>query len=323
VNISLPRLGRELPGALRSVLESGQPIMDLELGDEEAGRRFPEQAHARASVFPIRDAAGEVIAVSAVIAEIDRETPRRRELERQLSEEQAIAGVFEESLMPEDLPQIDRLELAARFLPAGERNRVGGDFYDVFEARGSLFITIGDVAGKGPKAATITALARHVVRAIALYEQRPAMLLERLREMLVARENAPLVTVMCAVMERPRRARRLTIASSAHPRPLLVRPNGEAREVGGLNPLLRYTPPGEFQERTITLRRRDRLFFYTDGLTDARAPARVITPEELGGALSGREGLELGQLLDNVIGWAVGPGGNPRDDIAVLALERR
>jgi hypothetical protein len=322
LNTSLPRLARELPAALRSVFETGVPIMDLELGDDDAGRRFPEQVHARASVFPLYDADRELVAVTAVIAEIGPETPRRRELERRLSEEQEIAGVLEASLMPEDLPRIDRLALAARFHPAGQRNRVGGDFYDVFEARGSLIITMGDVAGKGPKAATITALVRHVVRAIALYERRPSILLERLREMLLARADPPYVTIVCAVMEHPRRARRLTIASAAHPAPLLVRPNGKVREVGAMNPLLRYTEPGEFKEQTVRLRRRDRLFFYTDGLTDAHAPTRVLTPVELGGALSGRESLELGQLLDNVIGWAVGPGGNPRDDIAALALER-
>jgi phosphoserine phosphatase RsbU/P len=225
--------------------------------------------------------------------------------------------------MPAELPAIERLELAARFHPAGERNRVGGDFYDVFEARGSLFIVMGDVAGKGPKAATLTALVRHVARAIALYERHPSVVLERLREMLLARPHEPFVTVVCAVMEHPRRARHLTIATSGHPPPLLVRRSGESREVGAVNPLLRYTKPGQLQEAGVRLRRGDRLFFYTDGLTDARAPTQMLSPAELGGALSGRESLPLGQLLDNVIGWAVGPGGKPRDDIAVLGLERR
>lgn len=319
---ALPRLESELSGALRSVLERGEAIMDLELGDEASGR-FPEDAHARCSVFPLRDGQGEVVAVAAVIAEAGAEAPPRRELERRLSEERAISDVFEGSLMPEELPHIERLDLDARFHPAGERNRVGGDFYDVFEARGSLFFVMGDVAGKGPKAATLTALVRHVVRAIALYERRPAMLLERVREMQVARPNEPFVTLVFATMEHPRRGRRLTIASSAHPLPLLVRRNGQVREVGGVNPLLHYTEPGGFQEQTVNLRRGDRLFFYTDGLTDAQAPTHVLSVDELGGALNGREGLPLGQLLDNVIGWAVGPGGKPRDDIAVLALERR
>lgn len=316
---AIPTPAPGLAAALRSVLASGQPVADIAI--EGVASEVPG-VHLRANTFPLREE-GQIVGAAAIVAEASGTLERQRELEQRLSVEEEIAGVLEESLLPEALPHLERLELAARYHPAGERARVGGDFYDVFEARGTLVLVIGDVAGKGAKAATLTALVRHVARAIALYERRPALLLERMREMLVARGDEQPVTLICAVIEHPRRARKVTIASAAHPLPLLVRRNGVVGEVGGINPLLRYTEPGSFKEATVSLRRGDRLFFYTDGLTDARAPQQVLSPDELGGAVSGREGLELGQLLDNVIGWAVGPEARPRDDIAVLALERR
>jgi Stage II sporulation protein E (SpoIIE)/PAS fold len=320
-----PEISERMDEILLPIFDTGEPVerreSPLAFGAPGEGEGTPR--YFNSTIIPIPGADGSVAGLLAMFVDTSDVVRQRRYLERELSAEHELADVLQRSLLPEKLPQVERIGLAARYLPAGERARVGGDFYEVFEAHGSLFIVLGDVAGKGPEAAATTALIRHVVRALAIYERRPAMLLERLREVLLTRPDDPMCTVVCAVVDRPRSARRLTIAAAGHPLPLLVGRRRPAREVGAVNPLLNLRDAGEMVESSVRLRRGDRVFFYTDGLTDATAPDRVLTSEELAGALSGRENLPLEQLLDNVVGWACGPDGRFRDDIAVLALERR
>ena len=82
-----------------------------------------------------------------------------------------IARTLQESLLPPQLPTIPGVEVAARYLAAGEGIDVGGDFYDLFDSgSGDWSIVMGDVCGKGADAAALTALARYTLRATALPE---------------------------------------------------------------------------------------------------------------------------------------------------------
>ena len=89
--------------------------------------------------------------------------------------ERHIAQVLQRSLLPPSIPSVPGLTAAVRFIAAGEGIEVGGDFYDFFRARdgAASAALIGDVCGKGPEAASVTALARHTLRAAAAYESRP------------------------------------------------------------------------------------------------------------------------------------------------------
>ena len=89
------------------------------------------------------------------------------------------------------------LTAAVRFIAAGEGIEVGGDFYDLFRAREKAVVAlIGDVCGKGPEAASVTALARHTLRAAAAYETVPAKVLELLhRALREARDDGRFCTV--------------------------------------------------------------------------------------------------------------------------------
>jgi serine phosphatase RsbU (regulator of sigma subunit) len=309
---------------LLPIFDSGEAVelddFPVVFGDDERAA----DRHYGATLVPVPDATGGVGGLLAVFVETTEAVQQRQRLEHELSAEQEIAETLEEGLLPPELPALDKLELAARLVPATERLRVGGDFYEVFEADGSLFIVLGDVAGKGPSAAASTGLVRHMLRALSLYEHRPATLLQRLHEAFRSRgaEEWRMCTVVCAVVRPASRGRTVAVACAGHPRPLLVRRRGEAREVGTIAPPLGVHTDHEFREETVRLRRGDRLFFYTDGLTDAQAPGRILSAEELLGALRGREGIELGQLLDNLISWARGSE-RARDDIALLALQRR
>ena len=99
--------------------------------------------------------------------------------------ERTIARTLQRSLRPGGLPPVKGLSAAVRFRPAGEGIELGGDFYDLFEAGdGAWTALIGDVQGKGPDAAAVTALARHTMRAAAAYESRPSGVLALLHRAL-------------------------------------------------------------------------------------------------------------------------------------------
>src|SRR3954454_22055008 len=95
------------------------------------------------------------------------------------------------SLRPRALPAIPGVDIAARFLPAGVLNEVGGDFYDVFlSGDGVWTVIVGDVSGKGADAAAITALARHTLRTASMLHDDPAANLTLLNRALHADAGA-------------------------------------------------------------------------------------------------------------------------------------
>src|SRR3954449_4081138 len=126
---------------------------------------------------------GKELGMLEVIDEPDREfTARDEAILTQLAQlasvaitnaqlydrERTIARTLQRSLRPGALPPVSGLSAAVRFRPAGEGIELGGDFYDLFRAGdGAWTALIGDVQGKGPDAAAVTALARHTMRAAA------------------------------------------------------------------------------------------------------------------------------------------------------------
>ena len=87
---------------------------------------------------------------------------------RLYSERAQIARTLQDSLLPPQLPTIPGVEVAARYVAAGEGIEVGGDFYDLFDlGTGDWSVVMGDVCGKGADAAALTALARYTLRATA------------------------------------------------------------------------------------------------------------------------------------------------------------
>ena len=138
-----------------------------------------------------------------------------------------IARTLQESLLPSELPEIPGIETAARFRPTGEGNEMGGDFYDLFQRRRGWTVVIGDVCGKGPDAAAVTALARYTLRAAAMRERLPSRGLHVLNEALLRqRADRRFCTVAYAYLESTEGGVRLGFASGGHPLPLLVRPDG-------------------------------------------------------------------------------------------------
>ena len=239
-----------------------------------------------------------------------------------------IAKTLQESLLPPELPQPPGLEVAARFHAAGEGYEVGGDFYDVFDTGNERWAAvIGDVCGKGPEAAAITALARYTLRATAMADDQPSRILATLNEaMLRQRTDRRFSTVLFASLDRRGDGASLRFASGGHPLPLLLRAGGGAAEVGTPGTLLGIVPDPDLTDEQVTLGPGDAVVLYTDGVTDAAAPERIHEPEELAAALgTGRYDTAdsiAERLLQVALGSANGaPAAAPRDDIAILVIK--
>ena len=124
---------------------------------------------------------------------------------RLYTERTRIAKVLEAALLPESLPEIPGVEIEGLYHAAGELNDAGGDFYDVLPyGPGRWMLVIGDVCGKGPRAAGVTALARHTLRAAAILGLRPAAMLSTLHEALRRQPVGADLCTVCLVTLEPR-----------------------------------------------------------------------------------------------------------------------
>ncbi len=234
-----------------------------------------------------------------------------------------IAAALQESLLPSRLPQIPGIDLAARFRPVGAGYRVGGDFYDVFESGdGNWVVVVGDVSGKGPKAAAITGLARYTLRTAALHEHTPSRVLAVLNDAL-RHDGAPreLCTVAYVRLDKVDGGFRLTFSTGGHPLPLLLRPNGTVECVGTHGLLLGAEAEPHLVDTTVELRPGDCVLLYTDGLTDAYAPAHALAAADVQSLLRSCAGMSAGATAEHIYRSVLDfSRSEPRDDIALVAL---
>ncbi|HEY2635993.1 MAG TPA: SpoIIE family protein phosphatase, partial [Solirubrobacteraceae bacterium] len=175
-----------------------------------------------------------------------------------------IAHTLQTSLLPDELPRMSRWQTASLYRPTGEANEVGGDFYDGFAVKDGWVVVVGDVAGKGARAAAVTGLARHTLRTGIRLSGRVAPAFEELNAALRAGPELALCTV-AGVRLGDGYAR---VFSAGHPLPILIR-DGQARPVGQTGPLLGAYGDADWPATDLDLRPADVLVLYTDGVIDA------------------------------------------------------
>jgi PAS domain S-box-containing protein len=271
----------------------------------ESGRRFDEEDLALAQDLALRAAAAV-------------------ENARLYEATASIAKTLQSSLLPPVLPELPGMEIAAAYRPAGAGLEVGGDFYDVFStAEDQWYAVIGDVCGKGAEAAAVTALARYTIRAAAVRRRSPAGILRWLSDAMLSQQTEEIgrfCTIACLHLDLSRSPVRVTVACGGHPLPIVVRADGTTEEIGIAGTLLGLVEEPDLQDRSATLHEGDAVVLYTDGLTEANAPARVWTPDELAAEARRAAGRPPGELVARLLEVAVDPLAMVRDDVAVLAL---
>lgn len=209
-----------------------------------------------------------------------RDVTDRRRAEAQLLESSMrsarIAHALQQSLLPPALPEIPGIELASAYHASGRGNDVGGDFYDVFAtAKDDWTLVLGDVCGKGPEAAALTALARYTVRAGAIRERRPSAVLRIVNDAVLLERTERFCTISYArLRHRSRGGVSLVLASGGHPPPYVVSRNGEVRDLATSGSLIGVFEHWEGADLRVALEPGDALVLYSDGVLDARSPGR-------------------------------------------------
>jgi serine phosphatase RsbU (regulator of sigma subunit) len=236
------------------------------------------------------------------------------------SERTRVADTLQRSLLPDDLPGVAGLQLASVYRPVGQSSEAGGDFYDAFETPSGCWLAVGDVCGKGTEAAGVTAMVRHGIRALAFQQTSPATVLSTVNDVMLSHElGGRFATAIVARIDLTDGHCRATLASAGHPPPVLVG-GGGAHCVEVRGPLLGVVPALSLSEVEIALSPGETLILHTDGLTDAGAPRRGLTQEDLCRHLTEQAGCPPRVLVRRLEDLAVSRGTvRLRDDIAILA----
>ncbi len=266
-----------------------------------------------------------IIAATGALRLIGRRRGAERlasENRRLYAEQRSIAQTLQHALLPERLPTIAGVETAARY-EAGESSvDIGGDWYDVIERSGErLLLVVGDVSGRGLRAATTMASLRYAVRAYAAQNDDPPTILSKLSELLSIMDDRQFATVLCVEVTAGRQE--LTVTSAGHLPPLLIG-SGQASyvdvEVGLPVGLERGSA---YSSTTVSAPAGATLLAFTDGLVERRGEnlddglARLARMARIGGG-AGPESMSLPSLLDTLVTDLQDD--RAIDDIAIVGL---
>jgi serine phosphatase RsbU (regulator of sigma subunit)/ketosteroid isomerase-like protein len=239
------------------------------------------------------------------------------DLERAERERAEIAETLQRGLLPPPLPHIPGWSVAATYRPAGAENEVGGDFYDAFRIAGGWMVVIGDVTGRGAKAAAVTAHARYTLRTAAALTGDPVVALRTLNRELLARSGTALCSVAAmAVSEDPSEPVQLAVAG--HPPPLLVDADSVV-EATTPAPVLGAFPNEAWVLEATAVRPDQQLVVITDGVTEAQGPEGRFGEDRLRAQLAGVTSPALAtQLIEMALNEFAG--GKLEDDAAIIAI---
>jgi serine phosphatase RsbU (regulator of sigma subunit)/integral membrane sensor domain MASE1/anti-sigma regulatory factor (Ser/Thr protein kinase) len=263
--------------------------------------------------------------LSEANARLLQEIHERSEAQEQLGLEEArsrrehqIAETLQRGLLPDRIPDIPGVAVAARYVPATADMRVGGDWYDVIQLRGGLIgLAIGDVAGHGLQAAAAMGQLRMAVRAYAVQDPSPVAVRNGLHDLVSGLPMADMVTLLYLVYDPDTGTVRFT--NAGHP-PALVIGNGDTRYLdGGLAPPLGVLGGWDYAEAVQDLSPGVTLLLYTDGLVERRTQSMQDGLDRLLSEASGNESADVDALCDYLLSALAG-NDNVVDDIALVAL---
>ena len=285
----------------RIALEQGSRFTHWTIGDKIAAPLFtinenPITAATLASTLLL-------LAIIYAVYQYSRESIQRQQaIEQELRSAQELQQV----LIPEELPSLPGFALTSSYRPAQE---VGGDFFQIIPLEGkSAMILIGDVSGKGLRAAMAVSLIVGTVRTLVESTTSPAEVLDGINRRLHGRLRGGFATCVAMRLDGDGSC---TIANAAHPSPFL---NGHEVEFSGSLPL-GIDLATHYSEKVMHLRPSDHMVLYTDGLCEARtATGELFSFERVSDLLAAKP--------DAVRATEAAVNFGQQDDITVLTLTR-
>jgi hypothetical protein len=223
-----------------------------------------------------------------------------------LESEMAAAREVQRVMVPEDLPQIAGYTIESAYRPAAE---VGGDFFQVIPLKsGRTLIVIGDVSGKGLRAAMIVSMIVGTLRTVSGFIEEPAQILAELNRRLFGRIHEGFATCLAVRLEDEGR---LTMANAGHLPPYV---NGREVDFSGSLPL-GLVENEAYEQTTLEMAADDVVVLLTDGIAEAQNEQRVLL-----GFARVESMLREGSTAKNVAQTAQEHGQN--DDMTVLRVAR-
>nr|BFE38767.1 PP2C family protein-serine/threonine phosphatase [Actinomadura rugatobispora] len=193
---------------------------------------------------------------------------------RLYAEQASITETLMRELLPPRARELGGVELAARYRPSGDGERVGGDFYDLYPADpqdpgAESLVVLGDVCGKGLEAAVLTGKIRNTLHALLPMAGDHQRVLELLNGTLLNSDTTRFVTLVLASVRRRGAEVRMRLTSAGHSAPLIVRAGGAVEKAPTGGSLIGVLEEITSTTATVSLRPGDTCLLYTDGITEA------------------------------------------------------
>lgn len=261
----------------------------------------------------------ETVATEAAAA-IESARLYREEAEKaRLEHELRLAADIQRALLPDADQSGAHFDVAAASIPC---RAIGGDFFDYFHLTGGAFgFALGDVSGKGPPAALLTAMIQGVFSAQVASGASPAQLMASVNVSLIRRSiQNRFATVVYGALSPDGR---LIYSNAGHNPPVLLKRDGVQRlETGGL--IVGLFPQAKYDEETLQLEDGDVLVVFSDGVTEAfNAAGEEFGETRLLACLEANRRCEPGHLLQKVLSCVheFTAGAAQSDDVTALALK--
>ena len=321
--VDITRLNLGSPG-LEQLRQAGITLViplvsqgDL-IGMINLGSRMSEQDYSSDDRKLLNDLAAQAAPAVRVAQLVRQQQQEARERER-IQQELQVARLIQQTLLPQELPQLADYTVAAYYQPA---RQVGGDFYDFhYFDDGRIGLVVGDVTDKGMPAALVMATTRTLLRAAAERLEAPGTVLQRVNELL--HEDIPpnmFVTCLYALLDP--KSGRLCFANAGHDLPYVRTAEGvvELRATGMPLGLLQGM---DYEEREMTLNPGDTVLFYSDGIAEAHSPTG-----EMFGFPRMQRLMEDYPGQPDLVNFALetlerftGPGWEQEDDVTLVTLQ--
>ncbi len=236
------------------------------------------------------------------------------ELHEMYQREHDIAHTLQHSLLPTHLDRLEGVEVGARYFPGAEGTEIGGDWYDVIDdADGTFTVVVGDVVGRGVKAAAVMAAMRYATHAVAGQDTDPAAILQAVNGLEHIRGD--FVTMLCGNIDPV--ARTISFASAGHPAPLLIGPEETRFLRVAPGPPIGFLDDASYPVKRTTIPPGSVVVLFTDGLYERRGESIEVGLERLRDVASTLDGT-VHEILDGLAEAMLGAG--VHDDTAMLAI---
>jgi PAS domain S-box-containing protein len=237
---------------------------------------------------------------------------------RLYAHEHDVSETLQRSLLPETFPEFPGLRFAADYHPGGPGVEVGGDWYDVLPLPGGLVgLAMGDVAGRGLRAASVMGQLRTTMRVFAAEEASPAAAVGNVDRLFQRFEEGEMATLLFLALDPI--TGRMSYTVAAHPPALVLSPGGEARYLeGGRGLPLGVAPAPRHEEASDRLEPGSTLLLYTDGLVERPGESIDEGLERLREVATGGPA-DANGLVEHVFKGMLADAMRP-DDVAALAV---